>query len=96
MGGWVRPQLGFRIYLEILCFLCCLLLLYMFQKNKSIGGWVDDVCTIRVFLGFLDFFNLTRPLNIKNTLSYLNYHSQIQVAENYSHLSNLKPNIFKS
>ena len=28
-----------------------------------IGGWVEGVRTIRVFLGFLDLFNLTSPLS---------------------------------
>ena len=29
VGGWVKHQLGFFFFGEILCFLCCFLLLYM-------------------------------------------------------------------
>ena len=36
VGGWVKSQLGFFFFLEMFwfyCFLCCFLLLYMFQKK---------------------------------------------------------------
>ena len=30
VSGWVKPQLGFFFFVEILCFLCVFLLFYMF------------------------------------------------------------------
>ena len=41
VGGWVKPQLGFNFFLEMLCFLCFLCVVFMFPRKKQwIGGWV--------------------------------------------------------
>ena len=34
------------------------------KEKRWIGVWVSGVWPIRVFLGFFDFFNLTRPLRL--------------------------------
>ena len=67
-SGWVG-QAPTRIFFffEILCFLCVFYIVFMFSKKnikKWIGEWVSGVWLIRVFLGFLDFFNLTKPLSM--------------------------------
>ena len=68
-SGWVG-QAPTRILILFLnfffsCILCCLHVSKCFQKNKKwLMGWVGVVLLIRVFLGFLDFFNLTRPLSL--------------------------------
>ena len=57
VGGWVKPQLGFLFFFGNSVFFVLLFLLYMFQRKKKwVGVWVGVVWTIRVFLGFLEFF----------------------------------------
>ena len=66
VGGWVKPQLGFFSFLEIscgFCIFCCCCICFQFFFFKWIGGLVGGVWPIRVFLGFLDFYSLTRTLN---------------------------------
>ena len=65
VGGWVKPQLelfffwgGGGIYWVFFVFLCC------FHVKKKRKKWIFGVWPIRVFLGFLGVFNLTRPLII--------------------------------
>ena len=61
VGGWVKPQLGLLFFLEILCFRVFSVVFMLQKKNKKldrgVGGW--DMA-IRVFLGFLDFFQLDK------------------------------------
>ena len=54
VGGWVKPQLGF-LFLEILCFLCCFLLFYMFPKKKIWIG-VSGYCLAN--LSFSQIFGI--------------------------------------
>ena len=64
MGGWVKPQLGFFFFGGGGRY-CVFFLLSCFKKKKKLyRGWAGVICTIRVFLGFLDFFNLTRSLRL--------------------------------
>ena len=61
VGGWVKAQLGFLFFGGNFVFFC---VVSMFQKKIKIGkggGWMGSEQS--VFLGFLEFFNLTRPLN---------------------------------
>ena len=57
VGGWVAP-----IFWK--CFMCfCVVFVFPIVsplKKKWIGGWVGGVRPIRVFLGFLDFFQLEK------------------------------------
>ena len=41
--------------------------------DRLVGGWVGEVWTIRVFLGFLIFFNLTTPLTKNRLRIYLEF-----------------------
>ena len=88
VGGWVKPQLGFFFWVEIfVCvFLCCFFRCMCFQKKlkKWIDGWVSGVWIIRVFLGFWDFFNLTRPLT-----GCTDHHNRLHI-HMYCHVSELK------
>ena len=76
VSGWVKPQLGFFFFLEMLCFFVSFvlfLLFYIFQKKKKwVWGWVCVVWPIRVSLGLLDFFNLTW-LNCECTTFFINF-----------------------
>ena len=57
VGWWVKNW-KFGVFL---CFFCCT----CFLKNifeKLLGGWVGGVWLIEVFLEFLDFFKLDKPL----------------------------------
>ena len=58
VGGWVKPQLGFLFFGEMLCFLCCFCRCTCFQKKfkKWIGGWVGGVWTIQVFFRIFRIF----------------------------------------
>ena len=68
MGGdpvaqWIKLCF-LSFFFEILCFLCCFFLLFSKKIKYRIGGWgvsMAGVWPIRVFLGFFDFFNLTKP-----------------------------------
>ena len=66
VGGWVKPQLGFLFFWEILCFFVFFVLFScfkMFKKKKKLDNGVGGWClTNTSFLRFFDFFNLTRPL----------------------------------
>ena len=57
--------------------LCCFHVSNCF-KIKLIVGWVGVVWPIRVFLGFLDFCNLTRPLK-HNTFMYIYHVYMLQI-----------------
>ena len=52
--GRSSPKSDF--FLEMLCFLCCFVVVVDVSKKKWIGGRVDVVWQIRVFLGFFIFF----------------------------------------
>ena len=60
VGGWIKHQLGFFFFFEMLYFFVFFCVVFMFsnvsKKKNWIGGWVGGIWLIRVFLGFLDFF----------------------------------------
>ena len=67
MGG-SSPNSDF-FFFENIVFFVLFFSLYMFQKKIKnwIGGWVIGVWTIRVFLGFLELFQLDKtPKLIKS------------------------------
>ena len=48
------------------CIFCVVFMFSIFSKKKNwIGGLLVGIWLFRVFLGFLDFLNLTRPLNVR-------------------------------
>ena len=51
VGGWVKPQVRFVFFWEILCFSVLLFCCTCLKKKKMVNG----VRLIRVFLEFLDF-----------------------------------------
>ena len=64
VGGWVNSD-SFLFWKFRVFFVFFVVAVYVsnFFFFKWIGGLVGGVWPIRVFLGFLDFYNLTRTLN---------------------------------
>ena len=57
MGG-SNSNTDFTFFFGILCFLLFVCVVFMFQNvSKKKKNWIMLVRLIRVFLGFLDFFN---------------------------------------
>ena len=56
-SGWIG-QAPARIFFSgnIMFFSFFLVVFFVVHVSKKTGGWVGDFWTIRVFLGFLDFF----------------------------------------
>ena len=54
VGGWVRPQLGFLFFGDILCFFVWFYVVFMFPNvSKKIKNWIGGgVWPMRVFLRF--------------------------------------------
>ena len=69
MGGWVKPQLEFFFFLEIVC-LFVVFVVYVSKKKWIGGGWYRFCGQSDFFPDFFIFFNLTRPLY--NRLSFKN------------------------
>ena len=61
-SGWIKPQPGFVLFLEILCFFVLFFFaVHVFKKKKMVRVVGGCCLTNRIFY----FFNLTRPLTGK-------------------------------
>ena len=68
VGWWVKPHLGFDVFLGNFVFLCCFLLFSMFQKKMG-REWVGGVWPIRVFLWFFQLDKTPLSMIEKNKIS---------------------------
>ena len=63
VGGWVKPQLGFSFFGEILCFFFFFFFLHVSKTKLKRDMQVDRRgLTNPSFSRIFDLFNLTRPL----------------------------------